>query len=158
MRLAQIGLAAAEDNVAVNEALEDAQSAHEEALHVYNYWLNEYDEGRADYWWVEDSRLALDEAQLALSRAEQELVENFVHRLREQIEDARQQLAYLNTTLAALRFGGERFEFIAKPEPMASSWLKYSRGVRGDSVPPPRSDRLRSETRPEQDDLSRRSR
>ena len=48
---------------------------------------------------------------------EQELVENFIHRLREQIEDARQQLAYLNTTLAELRFGGERFEFITKPEP-----------------------------------------
>jgi len=49
--------------------------------------------------------------------AEQELVENFVHRLREQIEDARQQLTYLNTTLARLRFGGERFEFTVKPEP-----------------------------------------
>lgn len=51
------------------------------------------------------------------SLAEQELVENFIHRLREQIEDARQQLGYLNNTLAALRFGGERFEFITKPEP-----------------------------------------
>ncbi len=49
--------------------------------------------------------------------AEQELVENFIHRLREQVEDARQQLAYLNTTLASLRFGGERFEFITRPEP-----------------------------------------
>jgi uncharacterized protein YPO0396 len=49
--------------------------------------------------------------------AEQEMVENFIHRLREQIEDARQQLNYLNATLANLRFGGERFEFIARPEP-----------------------------------------
>ncbi len=49
--------------------------------------------------------------------AEQELVENFIHRLREQIEDARQQLGHLNTTLAGLRFGGERFEFITRPEP-----------------------------------------
>lgn len=51
------------------------------------------------------------------SLAEQELVENFIHRLREQIEDARQQLAFLNSTLANLRFGGERFEFITQPSP-----------------------------------------
>ncbi len=66
-----------------------------------------------------ESELPEYEARIAEQRAmaEQELVENFVHRLREQIEDARQQLAYLNTTLAGLRFGGERFEFITKPEP-----------------------------------------
>jgi uncharacterized protein YPO0396 len=59
------------------------------------------------------------EARIAEQRAmaEQELVENFIHRLREQIEDARQQLAYLNSTLSRLRFGGERFEFITRPEP-----------------------------------------
>ena len=66
-----------------------------------------------------ESELPEYEARIAEQRAlaEQELVENFIHRLREQIEDARQQLAYLNTTLAALRFGGERFEFITQPEP-----------------------------------------
>ena len=37
--------------------------------------------------------------------AEQELVENFIHRLREQIEDARSQLDHLNATLSKLRFG-----------------------------------------------------
>jgi uncharacterized protein YPO0396 len=66
-----------------------------------------------------ESELPEYEARIAEQRAlaEQELVENFIHRLREQIEDARQQLAYLNTTLTGLRFGGERFEFITKPEP-----------------------------------------
>ena len=66
-----------------------------------------------------ESELPEYEARIAEQRAlaEQELVENFVHRLREQIEDARQQLGYLNTTLSALRFGGERFEFITRPEP-----------------------------------------
>ncbi|MDZ7622485.1 MAG: SbcC/MukB-like Walker B domain-containing protein [Candidatus Competibacteraceae bacterium] len=54
---------------------------------------------------------------LPIILAEQELVENFIHRLREQIEDARQQLAFLNNTLANLRFGGERFEFITQPSP-----------------------------------------
>jgi uncharacterized protein YPO0396 len=66
-----------------------------------------------------ESELPEYETRIAEQRAlaEQELVENFIHRLREQIEDARQQLAYLNATLAELRFGGERFEFITKPEP-----------------------------------------
>ncbi len=64
-----------------------------------------------------DSELPQYEAQIAKQRtlAEQELVENFIHRLREQIDEARQQLAYLNTTLAQLRFGGERYEFITQP-------------------------------------------
>jgi uncharacterized protein YPO0396 len=63
------------------------------------------------------SELPQYEAQIAQTRAlaEQELVENFIHRLREQIEEARQQLAYLNHTLAQLRFGGERYEFINQP-------------------------------------------
>ncbi len=66
-----------------------------------------------------ESELPQYEAQIAHQRAlaEQELVENFIHRLREQIEEARQQLAYLNMTLAALRFGGERYEFITQPAP-----------------------------------------
>lgn len=66
-----------------------------------------------------ESELPDYEARIARQRAlaEQELVENFIHRLYEQIEDARQQLGYLNTTLAGLRFGGERFEFITQPEP-----------------------------------------
>jgi uncharacterized protein YPO0396 len=64
-----------------------------------------------------NSELPQYEAQIAHQRglAEQELVENFIHRLREQIEEARQQLAYLNSTLAQLRFGGERYEFITQP-------------------------------------------
>ena len=66
-----------------------------------------------------ESELPQYEEQIAHQRAlaEQELVENFIHRLREQIEDARQQLAYLNSTLAQLRFGGERYEFITQPAP-----------------------------------------
>jgi len=64
-----------------------------------------------------NSELPQYETQIAHQRglAEQELVENFIHRLREQIEEARQQLAYLNTTLSQLRFGGERYEFITQP-------------------------------------------
>ncbi len=64
-----------------------------------------------------NSELPQYESQIARQRAlaEQELVENFIHRLREQIEEARQQLSYLNSTLSQLRFGGERYEFITQP-------------------------------------------
>lgn len=63
------------------------------------------------------SELPQYETQIARQRtlAEQELIENFIHRLREQIEEARQQLSYLNSTLSQLRFGGERYEFITQP-------------------------------------------
>ena len=66
-----------------------------------------------------ESELPEYEARVARQRglAEQELVENFIHRLREQIEDARSQLDHLNATLSKLRFGGERYEFIASPAP-----------------------------------------
>ena len=69
--------------------------------------------------------------------AEQELVENFIHRLREQVEDARQQLDYLNTTLRDLRFGGERFEFINRPAPALRpvyDMIMDSQQILGDSL------------------------
>ena len=69
--------------------------------------------------------------------AEQELVENFIHRLREQIEDARQQLDYLNATLRDLRFGGERFEFITRPAPALKQvygMIMDSQAILGDSL------------------------
>jgi len=86
-----------------------------------------------------ESELPKYEARIAEQRtlAEQELVENFVHRLREQIEDARQQLAYLNTTLAGLRFGGERFEFVARPEPtlrQVYDMIMDSQNILGESL------------------------
>ncbi len=85
------------------------------------------------------SELPQYEAQIAHQRslAEQELVENFIHRLREQVEDSRQQLAYLNTTLAHLRFGGERFEFISQPAPalrQVYDMIMDSQSVLGDSL------------------------
>ena len=86
-----------------------------------------------------ESELPGYEARIAEQRAlaEQELVENFIHRLREQIEDARQQLAYLNSTLAGLRFGGERFEFITRPEPslrQVYDMITDSQAVLGESL------------------------
>jgi uncharacterized protein YPO0396 len=85
------------------------------------------------------SELPHYEQRIAAQRAlaEQELVENFIHRLREQIEDARQQLAYLNTTLRDLRFGGERFEFITRAAPALKpvhDMVMDSQQILGDSL------------------------
>jgi uncharacterized protein YPO0396 len=85
------------------------------------------------------SELPQYEARIAAQRAlaEQELVENFIHRLREQIEDARQQLDYLNTTLRDLRFGGERFEFVTRPAPplkQVYDMVMDSQQILGDSL------------------------
>lgn len=85
------------------------------------------------------SELPNYETQIARQRglAEQELVENFIHRLREQIEDARQQLAFLNGTLANLRFGGERFEFTNQPAPalrQVFDMVMDSQRIMGDSL------------------------
>jgi hypothetical protein len=97
-----------------------------EAKQAYSFKYDfGYDEGEdaARYMRERDkyvqSELPQYEERIAAQRklAEQELVENFIHRLREQVEDARQQLGHLNTTLTGLRFGGERFEFITHPEP-----------------------------------------
>jgi uncharacterized protein YPO0396 len=97
-----------------------------EAKHAYalRYDFGYDDEEHALRYIAERDKLATSElpqyeAQIAHQRslAEQELVENFIHRLREQIEEARQQLAYLNNTLTQLRFGGERYEFITHPAP-----------------------------------------
>ncbi len=86
-----------------------------------------------------ESELPQYEARIAEQRAlaEQELVENFIHRLREQIEDGRQQLGYLNATLAGLRFGGERFEFITHPEPslrQVYDMIMDSQAILGESL------------------------
>ena len=85
------------------------------------------------------SELPLYEQNIAEQRAltEQELVENFIHRLREQIEEARQQLAYLNSTLSQLRFGGERYEFITQPSPALRQiydMVMDSQNILGDSL------------------------
>jgi uncharacterized protein YPO0396 len=119
------------DNAAANERRyqsgeNNARDKLREAKHSYSltYEFGYDDDEDAARYLRERNRYVeseLPEYEERISRqralAEQELVENFIHRLREQIEDARQQLNYLNATLAGLRFGGERFEFITQPEP-----------------------------------------
>lgn len=108
----------------------------------YDFGYDE-DENAARYLTERDklvqSELPQYEERIATQRAqaEQELVENFIHRLREQIEEARQQLAYLNATLVHLKFGGERFEFITQPAPSLREVYEMvmdSENILGDSL------------------------
>ena len=108
----------------------------------YDFGTDDTDD--ADRYMAEKEKLITSELpnyenQIAHQRglAEQELVENFIHRLREQIEDARQQFAFLNDTLANLRFGGERFEFINQPAPalrQVFDMVMDNQQVMGDSL------------------------
>jgi uncharacterized protein YPO0396 len=117
-----------------------------EAKHAYslkNDFGYDEDEGAERYAQERErfiqSELPQYEQRIAAQRAlaEQELVENFIHRLREQIEDARQQLDYLNTTLRDLRFGGERFEFVTRAAPALKQvydLVMDSQQILGDSL------------------------
>jgi len=117
------------------------ESKHAYSLR-YDFGYDE-EENAARYLAERDKFLASElpqyEARIAEQRAlaEQELVENFIHRLREQVEDARQQLDTLNDTLKDLRFGGERFEFITRPEPslrQVYDMVMDSQSILGDSL------------------------
>jgi len=72
LRLAQIGYDATQDSVLLNESLEDAQSAYDQALEDYDYWLNKYEEGDADYWFVDDALEKLEERELELKRVREQ--------------------------------------------------------------------------------------
>ncbi|NJP07748.1 MAG: hypothetical protein HC837_20085 [Chloroflexaceae bacterium] len=56
-----------------------------------------------------------EQIQQAQREAEEELREHVLHRLREQILVARQQLERINDALARLEFHGERYRFISQP-------------------------------------------
>jgi len=101
LQVARLNLSTVLSSTLLNEALEDAQSAYEEALNDYNYWLNEYNEGRADYWYVDRAKQRLDDAQLALSRVQQqadlqvENAQNEVDRAWQTYQEAQDRLQQL---------------------------------------------------------------
>jgi len=75
LQLAQISQRTVQDSVLVNESLEDAQDAYHEALQDYNYWLNEYNENGADYWFVNDALEELEDKELELKRVQEQVDE-----------------------------------------------------------------------------------
>jgi len=73
--LAQISYDGTQNSVLVNETLGDAQAAYEVALERYTYWLDEYNKGDADYWFVENAQEKLDKEALTLARVQQQIDE-----------------------------------------------------------------------------------
>lgn len=73
LQLAQISQRTAQDSVLVNESLEDAQDAYNEALEDYNYWLKRHNEEGVDYWFVDDALETLEEEELKLKRVQEQV-------------------------------------------------------------------------------------
>ena len=72
LQLAQIGYGTTQDSVLLNESLEDAQSAYDDALEDYEYWLEEYNENDVDYWFVDNALEKLEDRELALKRVQEQ--------------------------------------------------------------------------------------
>ena len=75
LQLTQISQRTAQDSVLVNESLEDAQSAYDDALEEYEYWLEEYNENDADHWFVENALEKLEDKELELKRVQEQVDE-----------------------------------------------------------------------------------
>ena len=101
LEVAQINLTAVLSSTLLNEALEDAQSAYENALNDYNYWLDQYEAGEVDYSLVDQAEQRLDDAQLALARVQQqgalqrETAQNEVTRAWQAYQEAQDRLQQL---------------------------------------------------------------
>ena len=106
LKLAQIGYNAAQDSVLANETLEDAQNAYGGALEDYNYWLNKYNEGEADYWFVEDALETLEDRELELKRV-QEQVDQLLQAADNDLERAANTYRQAQNDLEALLDGAD---------------------------------------------------
>jgi HlyD family secretion protein len=72
LQVAQLNLTAARNSALSNEALEDAQEAFADAQHWYEHWQTQYDQGEADYWFVDQAQQRYEDARLALERVQQQ--------------------------------------------------------------------------------------
>jgi len=70
LRLEQINHEAAMGGTLVTQALPDAQQNYEERLAEYNDWLEKYNDGEADYWFVDQALQAFENAEAALTSVE----------------------------------------------------------------------------------------
>jgi len=73
LEVAQLDLTAVLNSTLLNESLEDAQDAFEDARYRYEVRLAQYERGEIDYWFVEQAEERFDDAQLALARIQQQV-------------------------------------------------------------------------------------
>lgn len=101
LEVAQINLTTVLSSTLLNEALEDAQSAFEEARNRYQDRLAEYERGETDYWFVDQAQQRYDDARLALARLQQQAdlqvqsARNEIERAQQSYQEARDRLQTL---------------------------------------------------------------
>lgn len=98
---ARLNLQAVLNSPLLNEALEDAQKAYDDAKQRYEATLARYNRGEIDYWYVDHDRKLYEDAELALRRvqqqgaAQQTAARNEVTRAQQAYQEAQDALARL---------------------------------------------------------------
>ncbi|HIE37877.1 MAG TPA: HlyD family secretion protein [Anaerolineales bacterium] len=101
LEVAQINLTTVLSSTLLNEALEDAREVFEDARNRYQDRLAEYERGEIDYWFVDQAHQRYEDAQLALTRLQQqadlqvESARNEVERARQSYQEAQDRLQEL---------------------------------------------------------------
>jgi HlyD family secretion protein len=101
LNTAQLNLQAVQNSPLLNESLEDAQKAYDEAKRRYDISLARYNRGEIDYWYVDHDRQIYEDAQLALERVQQQgaaqeaAARNEVTRAAQAYQEAQDALARL---------------------------------------------------------------
>lgn len=103
LRLQQISYNATMSSTLIVSSLPDAQENYAARLEDYNYWLNQYNEGKAAYWYVDQAQQRLEDARLALIRMQQQVdqtVQSANNSLAAAVDQYNQALASLRTLQA----------------------------------------------------------
>jgi HlyD family secretion protein len=101
LKVAQLDLTAVLNSTLLNETLEDAQGAFEDAKYRYEVRLAEYERDEIDYWFVERALERYEDAELALARVQQQVdlqlesARNEVNRAQQAFQEAQDNLAQL---------------------------------------------------------------
>lgn len=101
LEVAQLNLTTVLSSTLLNETLEDARSAFEEAQNLYTSRLEQYERGEIDYWLVDQARQSYEDARRELFRIQQqgdlelENARNQVDQARRTYQEARDNLERL---------------------------------------------------------------
>jgi RND family efflux transporter MFP subunit len=103
LRLERIQYQSIVSGTLLTESLPDAQENYEARLADYNCWSSQYNEGQADYWFVEQAEERLEGAEEALMRTQlqaEETVQAANNSLAQAVDQLRQAQANLEALLA----------------------------------------------------------
>jgi len=101
LNAARLNLQAVLNSPLLNESLEDAQKAYDDAKQRYETTLARYNRGEIDYWYVDHDRQLYEDAELALKRVQQQAAaqeaaaRNEVTRAQQAYQEAQDALARL---------------------------------------------------------------